>query len=51
MTDESLPELRASDADREHTAERLRQAAGEGRLTIEELEERLQHHLRRPHAP
>ena len=41
MTDESLPELRASDADREHTAERLRQAAGEGRLTMEELEERL----------
>jgi DUF1707 SHOCT-like domain len=41
VTDESLPELRASDADREHTAERLRQAAGEGRLTMEELEERL----------
>jgi hypothetical protein len=36
-----LPELRASDADREHTAELLRQAAGEGRLTVEELEERL----------
>jgi hypothetical protein len=41
VTDESLPELRASDADRERTAERLRQAAGEGRLTMEELEERL----------
>jgi hypothetical protein len=36
-----LPELRASDADREQTAERLRRAAGEGRLTVEELEERL----------
>ncbi len=41
MTDESLPELRASDADREQTAEVLRRAAGEGRLTIEELDERL----------
>jgi hypothetical protein len=38
---DDLPELRASDADREHTAERLRQAAGEGRLTMDELEERL----------
>jgi hypothetical protein len=33
--------LRASDADREHVAERLRQAAGEGRLLAEELEHRL----------
>ena len=41
MTDDSLPELRASDADREQTAEILRQAAGEGRLTMDELEERL----------
>ena len=41
MTDDSLPELRASDADREQTAEILRRAAGEGRLTIEELDERL----------
>lgn len=41
MTDDSLPELRASDADRERTAELLRHAAGEGRLTIDELEERL----------
>jgi Domain of unknown function (DUF1707) len=38
---DDLPELRASDADREHTAELLRHAAGEGRLTMEELEERL----------
>jgi hypothetical protein len=33
--------LRASDADREHIAERLRQAAAEGRLFADELEERL----------
>ena len=41
MTDDSLPELRASDADREQHAELLRRAAGEGRLTMDELEERL----------
>jgi uncharacterized protein DUF1707/2TM domain-containing protein len=34
--------LLASDADRERTAERLRSAAGEGRLTPAELEERLE---------
>src|SRR5690242_825694 len=33
--------LRASDADREQVAERLRQAAAEGRLHDDELEERL----------
>jgi hypothetical protein len=33
--------LRASDADREQVAERLRQAATEGRLHDDELEERL----------
>ncbi len=33
--------LRASDADREHVAERLRRAAAEGRLLAEELEQRL----------
>lgn len=33
--------LRASDSDREHFADRLRHAAGEGRLVAEELEERL----------
>lgn len=33
--------LRASDADRERVAERLRHAAGEGRLLTEELEDRL----------
>jgi hypothetical protein len=35
------PDLRASDAEREQTADRLRHAAGEGRLTVEELDERL----------
>ncbi len=34
--------LRASDADREQVAERLRQAAAEGRLLTEELEQRLE---------
>lgn len=33
--------LRASDADRERVADRLRQATAEGRLLAEELEERL----------
>jgi Domain of unknown function (DUF1707)/Cell wall-active antibiotics response 4TMS YvqF len=36
------PELRASDADREATVVRLRQAGGEGRLTLEELAERVE---------
>ena len=35
------PELRASDADREQTAETLRAAMGEGRLSVDELEDRL----------
>ena len=34
--------LRASDADREQVAERLRKAASEGRLIAEELEQRLE---------
>src|SRR4051812_8630505 len=51
MTDDSLPErsdvpaapdLRASDADRELVAERLRDALAEGRLDMEEFEERLE---------
>jgi len=33
--------LRASDADRERVAEKLREAAGDGRLTMDELDERL----------
>jgi hypothetical protein len=35
------PELRASDADRERVADVLRQAAGDGQLTMDELDERL----------
>jgi hypothetical protein len=35
-------QLRASDADREYVAERLRTAAAEGRLLAEELEQRLE---------
>lgn len=38
--------MRASDADRERVAERLRQAAGEGRLLAHELEERIGRALR-----
>jgi hypothetical protein len=34
--------MRAADADREHTADALRGAAGEGRLTPAELEDRLE---------
>jgi len=34
--------LRISDADRHDVAERLREAAGEGRIDLEELEERLE---------
>lgn len=33
--------MRASDVDREHVAERLRAAAGDGRLDFDELDERL----------
>jgi DUF1707 SHOCT-like domain/Cell wall-active antibiotics response LiaF, C-terminal len=36
------PDVRASDDDRERTAEQLRQAASQGRITVDELEERLQ---------
>ena len=36
-----LPALRASDVERERAADRLRNAAGEGRLTVDELDERL----------
>jgi hypothetical protein len=41
MSEPRHPELRASDAERERTADQLRHAAGEGRLTVEELDERL----------
>jgi hypothetical protein len=40
MSDQ-LPELRASDSDRDHTVEVLRHAASDGRLTVDELEERV----------
>ncbi|MBV2354410.1 DUF1707 domain-containing protein [Streptomyces sp. J2-1] len=42
MTDDATPELRASDADRERVAEVLRDALAEGRLDMEEFEERLE---------
>jgi hypothetical protein len=41
MSDPSPP-LRASDAEREQAVEALRHAVSEGRLSVEELEERLQ---------
>ena len=37
-----VPELRASHEDRDRIAEQLRVAAGDGRLTMEELDERLE---------
>ncbi|MFF4588837.1 DUF1707 domain-containing protein [Streptomyces sp. NPDC001388] len=42
MTDDAVPDLRASDADRERVAEVLRDALAEGRLDLEEFEERLE---------
>lgn len=46
MSDErpekALPELRASDADRERVVDRLRDAVAEGRLDMDEFEERLE---------
>ncbi|MFD4575121.1 DUF1707 domain-containing protein [Streptomyces sp. NPDC058417] len=41
MTDDAVPDLRASDADRERVAEVLRDALAEGRLDMSEFEERL----------
>jgi Domain of unknown function (DUF1707)/2TM domain len=41
MASSSAPELRASDAEREAAVERLREHAGAGRLSAEELEERV----------
>ena len=60
MTDEQPPggvstglpvpalELRASHADRDEAVEVLREAAGDGRLTAEELDERLEAALPAP---
>jgi len=45
------PPLRVSDADREATAERLRQACAEGRIDAEELDERLGQTYRARTAP
>jgi hypothetical protein len=44
MTDDKapVPEIRVSHADRDRIAEQLRVAAGDGRLTMEELDERLE---------
>ncbi|MGW4440035.1 DUF1707 SHOCT-like domain-containing protein [Streptomyces sp. NPDC004596] len=42
MTDDAVPDLRASDADRERVAEVLRDALAEGRLDMGEFEERLE---------
>lgn len=45
MTDDNaapVPEIRVSHADRDRVAEQLRVAAGDGRLTMEELDERLE---------
>src|SRR5205809_614527 len=36
------PDMRASDADREHVAQLLRDGAGDGRLDMDELSERLE---------
>ncbi|MCH0563779.1 DUF1707 domain-containing protein [Streptomyces sp. MUM 2J] len=41
MSDDAVPELRASDADRERVADVLRDALAEGRLDMAEFEERL----------
>jgi len=42
MVEPEHPDLRVSDADRHAVAEILREAAGEGRLDVDELEERLE---------
>ena len=45
MTDQPVPadprQMRAADTDREHTVEVLRRAAADGRITFEELDERI----------
>jgi hypothetical protein len=47
-TDGPAAQMRAADADRDRAAERLREAAAEGRLTPDELEARLETALRAP---
>src|SRR5215475_12551323 len=45
MTDQPVPadprKMRAADTDRDHTADLLRRAAAEGRITFDELDERI----------
>jgi len=41
MTDPAHPDIRVSDAEREHHADLLREHAAQGRLTVDELDERL----------
>jgi hypothetical protein len=41
MTEPHLADIRVSDAEREHHAELLRDHAAQGRLTVDELDERL----------
>ena len=45
MSDQPVPadprQLRAADTDRDRVAELLRQAAAEGRITFDELDERI----------
>lgn len=45
MTDEPLPAILASDAEREQTCEVLRQASVEGRITLDEFSQRVEHAL------
>src|SRR5919112_1769812 len=42
MSDDAVPDLRASDAERDRVAEILRDALAEGRLDMEEFDERLE---------
>ena len=42
QTPQQTPDLRASDAEREHAVEILGHAAAEGRLSVDELDERIQ---------
>ncbi|MDJ0379636.1 DUF1707 domain-containing protein [Streptomyces sp. G-G2] len=42
LPEKRLPDLRASDADRERVVERLRDAVAEGRIDMDEFEERLE---------
>jgi len=46
MTPDEHPQLRASDAEREWAIGMLREAAGEGRLELDELDERVERALR-----